>query len=124
MYRIQRPNPKLLHEGYNILPWRNTQGQCGTFDVHITERNAQIVGYGFYKLKHHGNGDGYKLIKKSMDFYIQNEYNIISRNSSRCIASDIVWEKLSKEYIVQDIIYNKCKCKAIYYKENNKNETT
>ena len=75
--------------------------EVGVCDFLIRNEDAIIIGYN----KNNKNINGYKYIKKSIDYVLNLGYNIVSYGNKSEKAIE-VWKKLKDEYNV-DVEYSK-----------------
>lgn len=112
---------KIIKEEDNLVNviryyWYNFETKtkfAGSFSgvTYWVKDNITILGYG--KSHDQPKGVGYEFIKLCVDDILDSGLGIISRNNGRCVASDIIWDKLSKEYEVLDVTIDGGKCKQI-----------
>lgn len=98
------------------IKWFVGDLKVGIFAYMLSDDYAMIVGYNKYKDV--TKGIGYKFIKMCIDNILTKHKGVFSANRGRSLYSDIVWEKLDKEYDVVDAELEGHKGKMIYSRSN------
>jgi len=96
--------------------WMLNGREIGEMMVAIENNRASIVSYARYKYIQSEPGIGYKFIKMCIDELLSEGNDVVSSNTSRSPGANIVWDKLSKEYDVEESTHRGSPCKIIYSK--------
>ena len=99
-------------DGFLNIEWFNGDLKVGIFSYFIKDDYVIILGYNKYKDV--PRGVGYKFIKMCIDDLLKKYKGIFSKDKDRSVYSDIIWEKLEKEYEVVNLKLVDYQGKIIY----------
>ena len=98
------------------LGWILNGKEIGEMLVAIENGRASIVLYSRYKHIQSMSGIGYTFIKMCIDSLLEEGLDVVSGDSTRNPGSDLVWDKLGRDYDVSDSVHRGSPCRIIYAK--------
>ena len=96
--------------------WILNDREIGEMLVSVDKGRASIVLYSRYKHVKSPNGIGYTFIKMCIDSLLEEGLDVVSNDISRSPGANLMWQKLARDYKVQNSTHRGSPCKIIYSK--------